>query len=199
MIKPRGMRPAREMLLGCATMAVIANSWAGTGVWLPSSSLGPQVTLYVSQPLWARGSSARSYGMRLEQVRSDAGLPRRAEYGAVHRKALIDLQVRPHAGTRLEFAARVSWDLGRDTFGPTQEGSSWAINLAYRSHGLAGGQWFQPWSVPTHGAALPLRYAWHCDAASIEATASYVRHRTDQSAVACDALAMITGRPALTF
>lgn len=185
------------MLLGCATMAAIANAWAGGGVWLPNSSLGPQVTLYVSQPLWARGSSARSYGMRLEQVRSDAGLPRRAEYGAVHRKALIDLQVRPHAGTRLEFAARVSWDLGRDTFGPTPDGSSGVINLAFRAHGLAGEQWLKPWSVPIRSAALPLRYAWHCDAASIEATASYVRHRIDQSAVACDALAMITGRPAL--
>ena len=196
---PKGMRLAREVLLAGATLAVFSDASAGAGVWAPNSSLGPQVTVYVSQPLWARGSSARSYGMRLEQVRSDAGLPRRAEFGAVHRKALIDLQVRPNAGTRLEFAARVSWDLGRGFFGPTPDGSSRVINLAFRAHKLADARSYQPWSVPIHRAALPPPLTWSCDTPSTEVAADYIRHRTEQLAVGCDALAMTIGRSALTF
>jgi hypothetical protein len=199
MTKPKSMRSAREILIGCATLAVAANTWAGSGVWMPDSSLGPQMTLYVSQPLWGRGNSGRSYGMRLEQVRSDVGLPRRAEYGTVHRKALIDLQFRPHAGTRLEFAARVSWDLGRDTFGLTPDGTSRVIDLAFRAHELATAQPFQPWAAAISSAARPARFVLRCDAASTDLTSSYVRHRTDELSSACNALAMTAGRRALAF
>jgi hypothetical protein len=199
MTKPKVMRPVREIMLGCTTMAVAASACAGNGVWLPDTTLGPQITLYVSQPLWARGGSARSYGMRLEQVRSDVGLPRRAEYGVVHRKALIDLQVRPHAGTRLEFAARVTWDLGRDSFGQTPDGTSRVIDLAFRTPDLAAVWSFRHWLAPISGATPPARFALHCDAASTEATDYYLRQRTDQLAGACNALAMTTGRRALAF
>jgi hypothetical protein len=202
MTKPKGMRPLHEIVLGCAMMAVVTNTWAGPGVWLPDTSLGPQITLYVNQPLWARGISgisARSYGVRLEQVRSDVGLPRRAEFGTVHRKALIDLQLRPHAGTRLEIAARVTWDLGRESFGLTPDGSSRVIDLAFRTHELPAEPPLQPWAGPISRAALPPRFAWHCDAASTDLTAPYVRQRTDELAGACNALAIMTGRPALAF
>jgi hypothetical protein len=199
MIKPKGMQRARDIVFAGVAMSAIANAWAAGGVWVPNSSLGPQLTVYVSQPLWERGSSARSYGLRLEQVRSDVGLPRRAEFGAVHRKALIDLQVRPHAGTRLEFAARVSWDLGRESFGPTPDGSSRVINLAFRGRVLADKLSFQPWTARTHGLATAPRFVWRCDTVSTEAVASHARHRTDDLVGACDALAMTADRPAVAF
>jgi hypothetical protein len=199
MIKPKSMRPVRRILYGFATMAVVAEAWAGNGVWLPDTSLGPQLTLYVNQPLWAHGTSARSYGMRLEQVRSDIGLPSRAAYSTVRRKSLIDLQLIPHAGTRLEFAARVTWDLNRDSFGPTPESSSRVIDLAFRTHELPADPSSLPWAVPVSRAALPARFALYCNAASNDLTSSYVRHRTDQLAGACNALAMITSRAELAF
>jgi hypothetical protein len=199
MTKLRGRRPAREIVFACATMAAVANACAASGVWLPDSSLGPQITLYVSQPLWARVPSTRTYGMRLEQVRSDVGLPRRAEYGVVRRKSLIDLQVRPHSGMRLEFAARISWDLGRESFGLTPDGSSRVIDLTFRAHELAAKQPIRPWVGPINAAARPRRFVLHCDVASTDLTAPYVRHRTDQLTNACDALAMTTSRSVLAF
>ena len=199
MIKPKSMRSARKILIGCATMAVAANAWAGSGVWMPDSSLGPQMTLYVNQPLWTRGTSERSYGMRLEQVRSEVGLSRPAEFGIVHRKALIDLQVRPHAGMRVEFAARVTWDLGRDTFGLTPDGTSRVIDLAFRTRELTAVRPFEPWAGPISSAGVPARFILHCDAASTDLTSTYVRHRTDELASACNALAMTAGHRALAF
>ena len=199
MMKPKGMRSVREIMLVCGTMAVAGHVCAGGGVWLPDSSFGPQITVYVSQPLWSRGPSARIYGMRLEQLRSDVGVPRRAEYGVVRRKSLIDLQIRPNAGTRLEFAARVSWDLGSESFGLTPDGSSRVIDLAFRTHEVAAEHSFRPWSGPHNPAALPRRFVLPCEVASIGPAAPYVRHRSDEPTDACDALAMITSRSALAF
>jgi len=197
MNQPAGIPPLIEILVGCAALAVVASARAGGGVWLPSTSLGPQLTVYVSQPLWARGADSRTYGIRLEQVRADAGLARSAQYGTVHRKALLDLQLSPHAGPRLEFAARVTWDFGRESFGLTPGGSSRALDLGFRVHDLPAALSSGRWAGPTSSAALPAWFALDCGAAAIDMTASHIRHRPDRLSGVCNALALVPERPAL--
>jgi hypothetical protein len=172
-----------------------ASVQAASAVWIPNASLGPQLTVYVSQALWSRDTSARTYGIRLEQVRSDMDPARRGQYGTVRHKTLIDLQLRRHTGPRLEFAARVTWDLERESFGPTPDDSIRLLDLAFRVNDFPTALFSGRRAGPTSRAALPARFALQCRAAPMEVAASSVRHRTDLAAGACDALALMRERP----
>jgi hypothetical protein len=195
MKQPAGIRPLRGILVGCAALAVVASAQADRVLWLPSASLGPQVTVYVSQPLWARNTAARTYGIRLEQVRSDADFLRRNQFGTVHRKALIDLQLRRHSGLRLEFAARVAWDLERESFGLTSDESSRVIDLAFRIHEPPATLLSGRWARPPSSATVPARFVLYCGVATPQVQALSVRHRTEDPAEACNALALADERP----
>jgi hypothetical protein len=186
MSQPAGIRPLTRILVGCAALAVGAGTQAGTVGWIPNASLGPQLTVYVSQALWSRDTSARTYGIRLEQVRAEMDPARRGQYGTVRHKALIDLQFRRHAGPRLEFAARVTWDLERESLGPTPDDSIRVIDLAFRVSDFPAALLSGRRAAPTSRAALPARFALQCRAAPTDVAASYVRHRTDLATGACD-------------
>ncbi|HKC17278.1 MAG TPA: hypothetical protein VKC11_11290 [Steroidobacteraceae bacterium] len=144
MCKSTSKRLRTDFSIGCVALAVGAGAWAGDRAWEPTSSLGPQVTLYVNQPLWSRGTNRRSYGLRLEQVRCDAGMPQRAAFGVVHRKVLLDLQIRSQSDVRVEVATRVTWDLSRESFGPDSNDYRLVFRLPLHALNVAAIQSIHP-------------------------------------------------------
>jgi len=117
----------------CAAVALSATSWAGGTLWQPGVALGPQLTVYVSQALWAGLATARRYGLRLEQIRAGANGAQRAEDGTIHRRDLIELQIAAHAGVRIEFGTRLTWDLGEESFSTSGAPARLVLNLPVRS------------------------------------------------------------------
>jgi hypothetical protein len=142
--KSNGKRLRCEILFGCFTVAVGTNVWAGEAMGQPTSSLGPRITLYVSQPLWSRGTETRYYGIRLEQVPSEAVPSQRVGYGPFRHKVLLDLQIRPHSDVRIELATRFTWDLSRETFGANSKDYKLAIKLPLSGFSVAAAQPFHP-------------------------------------------------------
>jgi len=144
MRKSTTWRLRTDLSIGCVALAVGAGAWAGDRVWEPTSSFGPQVTLYVNQPLWSHGTNRRFYGLRLEQVRCDAGMPQRAAFGVVRRKVLLDLQIRPQSDVRVEVATHIIWDLSRDSFGPESNDYRLVFRLPLHALNVAAVQSIHP-------------------------------------------------------
>lgn len=99
------------ILLEAASITAIGTVCAGDPVGAAPAVRGPQIMLYVSQPLWSRGVSLRMYGLRMDRLRSVDSI-------AIQRTPLIDLQLQAHSDVRVEFGRRVTWDIRRGEFGP---------------------------------------------------------------------------------
>lgn len=114
------------LLLGGLLPWGLASS-AGDPIAAAPSDHGPRIMLYIAVPLGARDAT-RIYGLRLEQTMPmpvpQTGVP----IGPLRRNELVDLQIRPHSDVRVEFARKLTWDLGRQEFG----GSSAAPNIVLR-------------------------------------------------------------------
>ena len=76
------IRFTSSLLLGGASVVAGAAVYSGNIVGMAPTSRGPQILLYVSQPLWWRGTSLRVYGLRLEEVRALPTSPQAAAAGS---------------------------------------------------------------------------------------------------------------------
>jgi hypothetical protein len=93
---------------------------------------GPQMMLYIKQPLGARGAT-RVYGLRLEQMATSA-TPTAPMPGALpgelaRQREIVDLQIRHDSDVRLEFGRRATWNIGRHEFGPSGNQPGMTIRL----------------------------------------------------------------------
>lgn len=93
---------------------------------------GPQMMLYIKQPLGARGAT-RVYGLRLEQTTTSA-TPTAPMSGALpgelaRQREILDLQIRHYSDVRLEFGRRATWNIGRHEFGPSGNQPGMTIRL----------------------------------------------------------------------
>lgn len=93
---------------------------------------GPQMMLYIKQPLGARGAS-RVYGLRLEQL-ATSSTPTAPMAGALpgelaRQREILDLQIRHYSDVRLEFGRRATWNIGRHEFGPSGNQPGMTIRL----------------------------------------------------------------------
>ena len=138
-----------RVLLSVASMAAGAAACAANIVGMPPTSSSPQIMLYVSQPLWSRGTS-RVYGLRIEVVRALPTSPQSAT-GSLRRSELIDLRIEPHSQIRIEFARRLSWDFMRAVPG-TQAGLS--PGLPIKSIIFQDPPGLQAWDLRASGLSL---------------------------------------------
>jgi hypothetical protein len=93
---------------------------------------GPQLMLYIKQPLGARGAP-RVYGLRIERLATPPTLPTPAAIVSIGRREIVDLQIRHYSDVRVEFGRRVTWNVGRQEFGLTANQSNMAMRLPERA------------------------------------------------------------------
>ena len=103
------------MLLAGACCTVITA--LGAGIEAVPAPHGPQIMLYISQPLWSSGGSQPRFGLRIERLRMPPVSPQPAGMTAIQHTSLIDLQMQSHSDVRVEFGRRVVWDIRRGTLG----------------------------------------------------------------------------------
>ncbi len=93
---------------------------------------GPQMMLYIKQPLGARGTT-RVYGLRLEQLATSstpiAPMPGVLPGELARQREIVDLQVRHYTDVRVEFGRRATWNIGRHEFGPSGYQPNMTIRL----------------------------------------------------------------------
>jgi hypothetical protein len=97
---------------------------------------GPQMMLYIKQPLGARGAT-RIYGLRLDRL-SAGSTPTATMPGALpgelaRQREIVDLQIRHYTDVRVEFGRRATWNIGRHEFGPSGNQPGMTIRLPMRA------------------------------------------------------------------
>lgn len=143
-----------RILLSAASVAASAAACAGNFVGMAPTSRAPQIMLYVSQPLWSPGKSSRVYGLRIEEVRGLAPSLQPAAAGSLRSSVLVDLQMVPHSGIRIEFGRRFIWDSTHAAFGPQSSSTSLAIGLTIHSNRFPAPARLQPWDLRAPGLSL---------------------------------------------
>lgn len=89
--------------------------------WGPVAPPGPQFMLYISRPVGAVGRATNTYGLRFETTSSTAMDASTRFTAPLRHRTLIDLQFARRSGTRLQFGARTTWDLGLRQLGPSSD------------------------------------------------------------------------------
>ena len=127
MAGPAATRFKQQLLLSsgllCWNLACCAADQLGT---VPSEH-GPRLMLYIRQPLGAR--TAPVYGLRLDQRETAAALPSAGAIVSSDRRAIVDLQIRRYSDVRVEFGRRLTWNVGRQEFGPPGNSPSMTMHL----------------------------------------------------------------------
>jgi hypothetical protein len=91
--------------------------WAGEPAGAVPSLNGPEIMLYISQPI-GPSAPARSYGLRIDQHSLPRALPA-ATANATDlsgRREIVNLSMVAHENLRIDFGRRVGWDFGRGQF-----------------------------------------------------------------------------------
>jgi hypothetical protein len=101
---------------------------AADGVGIVRAAHGPQMMLYIQQPLGVRGASL-IYGLRLERLAPAPTLPSPVAIASTGRREIVDLQIRRYSDVRVEFGRRLTWNVGRQEFGLSGHQGSMAIRL----------------------------------------------------------------------
>jgi hypothetical protein len=141
------------MLLGGASMLSSRAACAGDVVSMAPASRGPQIMLYVSQPLWSRGSSApRLYGLRIGQLRMPSTTSQLTAIAPVQRE-LIDLQIVPHSEMRIDFGRRLIWNITRGAFDPHSNQSVLAVAVPIKGIRRSDAANQQPWDPASPGVS----------------------------------------------
>ena len=100
-----------------ASLPMSAACLAGESVGAVPSFNGPEVMLYFAQPI-GPSSSARSYGLRIDQHSLPSLLPASTANATElsGRREIINLRVAAHENLRIDFGRHVSWDFSRRQF-----------------------------------------------------------------------------------
>jgi hypothetical protein len=124
---PAATRFKQQLLLSsgllCWTLACSAADQLG----MVPTEHGPRLMLYIRQPLGAR--TAPVYGLRLDQMETAAALPSAGSVVLSDRRAIVDVQIRRYSDVRVEFGRRLTWNVGRQEFGPSGNPPSMAMHL----------------------------------------------------------------------
>lgn len=113
----RDGRVFRCLALLSAPLPWAAACWAGeSGGTVPSLN-GPEIMLYISQPI-GPSAPARIYGLRIDQHSQPKALPAATAKATdlSGRREIVNLSMAAHQNLRIDFGRRVSWDFGRRQF-----------------------------------------------------------------------------------
>jgi hypothetical protein len=103
-------------------VAINASAWSGnpiTPVGFEPELSGSQLVVYVSHPVWVRGSGANTFGFRYERFSPGNADPSARFSAPLRHRSLIDLQFARGTAPQMLFGPRVTWDMGRRQLGPT--------------------------------------------------------------------------------
>jgi hypothetical protein len=125
------------VLLGALLSARAASVSAAEPAGAVAPAHGPMLMLYVSQPLLSGAS--RVYGLRLDQVAQVSqavSSPSAVNgfYAASPQRSLVDLQIRHRADVRVEFGARLTWNVRSREFEFPNAAPPKPINFMARAH-----------------------------------------------------------------
>jgi hypothetical protein len=124
-----------KQLLFAALLARALACPAADGLTMVPGTHGPQMTLYVRQPLGA--GATRIYGLRLDRMASTPTVATAGLVGTTGSRTIVDLQIRHASDVRVEFGHRLTWNLGRQEFGPSGNQPGIAIHLSARAPAAA--------------------------------------------------------------
>ena len=129
-------RVVQQLLLFSALLFRALLCPAADGLGIAPAAHGPQMMLYIKQPLGASGAG-RIYGLRLEQMASTPTLAAAGPMATTGRREIVDLQIRRYSDVRVEFGRRLIWNVGRQEFGLSANQPSMAIRLPARATSTA--------------------------------------------------------------
>jgi hypothetical protein len=142
------------IVLGGASIALIEAGGVSNVVSSARVSCGPQLMVYMTLPLWSRGSSSLPvYGLRVGEFRKRPTTPQLVAVAPVQRE-LLDLQIAARSDVRIEFGRRLVWDIQRGAFGPQSALATLAIGVPIKGARLSEAwnqQPLQPWDPVTSG------------------------------------------------
>jgi hypothetical protein len=142
--------------LGGASMVFMSAAWAGNVVSTTPVSCGSQFMLYLTVPLWSRGSSSLPrYGLRIGEFHKRPTTPQLVAIAPVQRE-LIDLHIVADSDVRVVFGRRLVWDIPRGAFGPQSSVTTFAIEVPIKNIRLSDAANQQPWQ-PWDPAPLGIR------------------------------------------
>jgi hypothetical protein len=124
-------RVIQQQLLFAALLARALTCPAADGLTIVPGAHGPQMMLYIRQPLGA--GATRIYGLRLERMDSTPALATSGSVGTAGARSIVDLQFRHASDVRVEFGRRLTWNLGRREFGPSGNQPGMLIHLPARA------------------------------------------------------------------
>jgi hypothetical protein len=129
---PSASRVFQQLLLFSGLLGWVLVCPAANAVNAVPAAHGPQMMLYIKQPLGARGAT-RVYGLRLEQQAASstpiAAMPGALAGELAHQREIVDLQIRHYTDVRVEFGRRVTWNIGRHEFGSSGNQPGMTIRL----------------------------------------------------------------------
>jgi hypothetical protein len=128
-------------MMSTAALALAAPAAAGESAGFVPQYGGDQFMLFVSKSLGARRSTASTFGIRFERATSVSSDPTMQFCAPLRHHALVELQFKRGAATRVQFGNRVTWDLERRQLAPTA-----MFNL--------------PWSMPAAAPTGTMPAAW---------------------------------------
>jgi hypothetical protein len=124
---PAATRFKQQLLLSSGLLCWNLACSAADQLGMVPTEHGPRLMLYIRQPLGAR--TAPVYGLRLDQMDTAPALPSAGSVVLSARRAIVDLQIRRYSDVRVEFGRRLTWNVGRQEFGPSGNPPSMAMHL----------------------------------------------------------------------
>lgn len=120
-----------QQLLFAALLVRALACPAADGLTTVPDAHGPQMMLYIRQPLGA--GATRIYGLRLDRMASTPALATSGPVVTAGARSIVDLQFRHASDVRVEFGRRVTWNLGRREFGLSGNQPGMAFYLPARA------------------------------------------------------------------
>jgi hypothetical protein len=133
---PSATRVFQQLLLFSSLLNWALACRAADAVSAVPGAHGPQLMLYIKQPLGTRGAP-RVYGLRIERLATPPTLPTPAAIVSTGRREIVDLQIRQYSDVRVEFGRRVTWNVGRQEFGLSSNQPNMAMHLPARPNSTA--------------------------------------------------------------
>jgi hypothetical protein len=94
---------------------------------------GPQVTFYVTMPLFgdssARAPSGRVLGLRLDRTQAVSDIRNLNPSSPLNRRALLDLQLGAHSALRLELDRQLTWDIYRQEWRASSRQATFTVRI----------------------------------------------------------------------
>ena len=157
-----GARPYRQHRCagsyGWLLLLAVATAQAGDPAGNAPVLRGPQLMMYFELPLGHSQQAGPMYGLRIEQTRLQSAQSPTMLVATPYRQQLLDLQLRPHADMQIQFARRLTWDFGRESFSTPSNPSSFLIRWPIDSHRPGDSRpqaWISGWPQAIKASSSP--------------------------------------------